>query len=101
MATNQDLATYERLIVNIIRSLPAERVAQLADFARFLQGQSAKPAELEADDEDIEMDEALWDAQFASSEKLFARMADKVRQDIAAGRTTGMRLTRDGNIEPS
>lgn len=89
MRTTYDLAAYEKLILTIIHTLPIERVAQLADFARYLQGQTDAINLFDETDEEIEADEAIWDAQFASSEKLFSHMAAKVRADIAAGPQTG------------
>ncbi len=93
-----DLTTYEKSILSILRTLPLERAAQLVDFARYLQGLAADIDLIDETEESIEADEAIWDTQFAASEKLFSKMADKVRGDIAAGRTSTMKLTRDGKV---
>ncbi|HEX7185093.1 MAG TPA: hypothetical protein VF756_24910 [Thermoanaerobaculia bacterium] len=36
-------------------------------------------------------DERLWDEKFACSQDKLARMAEKTREDIRAGRTRGVR----------
>ena len=101
MQNIQDSTGYEKMIFSIMRTLPLERLAQLADYARYLQGQISEFNLEEETAEDIEVDEAVWDTQFAASDQLFAQMAAKVRDSIQSGRTTEMRLTRDGRIEPA
>ena len=62
----------EKVLVNIVRRLPPERVSQLVDFARFLEFQVAQ---MEEDDwledesqEEIEASEKKWDELFARPE---------------------------------
>jgi hypothetical protein len=92
--TSLQPAAHEQILLKIVRTLPPERVMQLLDYARYLQAQTIPGADfLETDEteEEIEADEALWDAQFAASDKLFEKMADAVR----AARHGGPRSDRD------
>ncbi|MDQ3398487.1 MAG: hypothetical protein M3511_12110 [Deinococcota bacterium] len=95
-------ADYERLLVGIIRALPAERAAQLVDFARFLEAQSL--AEMLSEDEeakDVEEDNARWDTLLASAEAqaLLDTLADEALAEHRAGRTKMMVFKDDGRIE--
>ncbi len=74
----------EKKLLKIVRSLPSERVAQLIDYARFLQvysGSSIEEADLD------ELDEALWDRQFADSADVLQQMAEKALAEHRAGKT--------------
>lgn len=74
----------EKKLLKIVRSLPSERVAQLIDYARFLQvysGSSIEEADLD------ELDEALWDQQFADSADVLQQMAEKALAEHRAGKT--------------
>jgi hypothetical protein len=42
----------------------------------------------------IEQDEALWDAQFQSSQDVLDRLADEALDDIRAGRTHDLDLSQ-------
>lgn len=95
--------TYEKTLLRIVRNLPIERTMQILDYARYIQEQTREDfAMLEDDDtpEEILADEKRWDEQFADSQDTLAKMADKVRADIKAGRTKKMVFTKDGNIAP-
>jgi hypothetical protein len=95
-------SVYEQALVKIVRALPSERVAQILDYARYIQSQTTE--DFASDDteteEDILADEARWDAQFAESQDALAKMADEVRAEIRAGRTQPMTFTKDGRISP-
>jgi len=74
----------EKKLLKIVRSLPSERVAQLIDYARFLQvysGSSIEEADLD------ELDEALWDRQFADSADVLQQMAEKALAEHRVGKT--------------
>ena len=96
-------SSYEQLLIDIVRALPAERVAQILDFARYVQTQTAEdfgvPDEPESEQEML-ADEARWDAQFEATQDGLQKMASRVRSEIKAGRTMPMRFTRDGRIVP-
>lgn len=96
-------ATYEQTLLAIIRTLPAERVLQILDYARYIQSQVSEDFDLlEADETEGEIlaDEALWDEQFAATQEGLKKMAERVRAEIRAGNTQKMVFTKDGRIEP-
>jgi hypothetical protein len=100
-ATSQ--SAYEQALLSIVHTLPVERVLQILDYARYVQMQANEDFGFLDDDEtdeEVVADEALWDAQFASTQHGLKKMADKVRADIRAGRTRPMVFTKDGSIEP-
>jgi len=94
---------YEQALVNIVRTLPPERVAQLIDFARFLEAQTLVE-ELTAAESmaEIEADIAKWDALLASEEaqELLDKLADEALKEHKAGQTRPMRFTCEGRIAP-
>lgn len=97
------LASYEQELIRIIHTLPVERIAQVVDFARYVESQ-AREDFISLDDEledDILADEARWDAQFAASQDGLKCMADRVRQEIRAGQTKGMKFTKNGGMKPA
>ncbi|MBM3134694.1 MAG: hypothetical protein FJZ89_05275 [Chloroflexi bacterium] len=96
-------SAYEQTLISIVRTLPAERVIQILDYARYIQSQVSEDFNLLEDDEteeEILADEALWDAQFAATQDGLKKMADKVRAEIRAGHTMPMVFTRDGGLAP-
>ncbi len=95
-------SAYEQALVNIVRGLPVERVAQILDYARYIQlrVQDASALDDDATEAEILADEAVWDAQFAETQDELAKMADQVRAEIRAGRTQPMVFTKDGRIAP-
>lgn len=93
--------TYEHALVNIVRTLPIERVTQILDYARYLQTLVREDFALDdATEEEILADEARWAAQFAETQDGLARLAVQVREDIRAKRTQPMVFTKDGRIAP-
>ncbi|MBI5301512.1 MAG: hypothetical protein HY868_05190 [Chloroflexi bacterium] len=101
-ASKKQVTRYEQMLVNIIRSLPAERVAQILDYACYIQLQTNDDFSLDDNEteEEILADEPRWDAQFAETQDELAKMAEQVRAEIRAGRTQPMRFTQDGRIAP-
>ena len=94
---------FEQALVNIVRSLPDERVVQILDYARYIQLKSNENDDFPENDEteaEIDADEKRWDARFASSQDGLTKMADKVRAEIQAGRTKRMVFTKDGKVAP-
>lgn len=82
-------AAYEQTLINIACSLPPERVAELLDFARFLQT-------LALDSEN------KWDQLLAKPEaqRAMIDMAREAREEFRAGRTTDISITEDGRLAP-
>ena len=108
------LVNYEQTVVGIMRTLPVDRQAQVADFARFVQWQlttprsfvreraqpdekiGAKESPVRDDplntgetEEEIRADNARWDTLLASSESqsLLETMARQAREQFRAGET--------------
>ena len=100
--TNIPVSSYEQELLRIVHTLPVERVFQILDFARYVQGQANEDF-LHLDDEneeDILADEAQWDQQFAATQDGLERMAERVRAEIQEGRSQSMKFTKDGEMIP-
>jgi hypothetical protein len=94
---------YERTLIKIARILPANRVEQLVDFARFLEAQILSEKLIqEEDDADIETDNARWDALLVTDEAqaLLEKLADEARAEHQAGTTKPMAFSDEGRIVP-
>jgi hypothetical protein len=98
METTLQLFAYEEILMNIVRSLPAERVIQILDYTRYIQSQSDKLITEDETEEEIIADEEHWNSQFAATRDGLKKMADKVRSDIRAGRSMPMVFTKEGRI---
>lgn len=83
--------TYEQLLVNIVRTPPTERIAELLDFARFLQVLEMEPAALKSEDK--------WERLLATPAAQRA-MLEMAREDFRAGRATDIAITDDGRLTP-
>ena len=86
--------TYEQLLVNIVRTPPTERIAELLDFARFLQVLEMEPAALKSEDK--------WERLLATpaAQRAMLEMAREAREDFRAGRATDIAVTNDGRLAP-
>jgi hypothetical protein len=98
METTLQLFAYEEILMNIVRSLPAERVIQILDYARYIQSQTDKLITKDETEEEIIADEEHWNSQFAATLNGLKKMADKVRSDIRAGRSMPMVFTKEEKI---
>ena len=98
METTLQLFAYEEILMNIVRSLPAERVIQILDYARYIQSLTDKLITEDETEEEIIADEEHWNSQFAATQDGFKKMADKVRSDIRAGRSMPMVFTKEEKI---
>jgi len=80
---DNETETYEQVVLTIMRRLPAYRVLELVDFARFLETQAAQQEE-ETTTEDS------WERLLAqpAAKRLLREMAREAREDYQAGRTT-------------
>ena len=92
--------TYQQ-VIELVRTLPAERLSSLYDFARFLKEQL--PGEAGEDifgesEEEIAADEAWWDEQFAQSEGTLLRLAEQAEEEYRAGETTPMEFDDEGRL---
>lgn len=97
-------AEYEETVIDIMRKLPPERAVQIVDFARFLESQVEKHDDLLSDEteEEIRASEEKWDELLArpESKRLLRQMAREALEDYHAGRTTGITITKDGQLAP-
>ncbi len=104
--TATEPSTYEKQLLRIVHRLPPDRVAQVIDFAAFLESRiKTLDQEQHAEDEtpeEIAADNARWDALLASNESqsLLEQLADQAELDIEAGKASGMKFTEDGEIAP-
>ncbi len=98
--TSQD---YERVLLNIVRTLPPNRVAQLVDFARFLEAQILSEELVQEEDiAEVEADNARWDALLATDESqdLLKKLADEALADHQADKSKPMAFGDKGRIVP-
>ena len=94
---------YEQTLMSIVRTLPIEHVAQVVDFARFMQSQVLSNDVFISKDEteeEIRADNERWDATFAASRDTLRMLANQAREEIRAGRSRPMIFTDDGRIAP-
>lgn len=94
---------YERTLLDIVRTLPPKRIAQLLDFARFLEAQALMEELTGAESAtEVEADIAKWDALLASkkAQDVLDKLADEALEEHRAGRTRPMRFTNEGRIAP-
>ncbi|MBC8447503.1 MAG: hypothetical protein H8D78_07115 [Chloroflexi bacterium] len=95
------IAEYEQVLISAVRTLRADRAAQLADFARFLAAQAlAEEIVREENAAEVEADEARWDELLATEEAqaVLEKLADEALAEHRAGRTRPMIFTEDGRI---
>jgi hypothetical protein len=69
-------------VIDVLKALPADKLASAYDYLRFLQQQ----AEMQADD-------AEWDSQLetGASQRFLGRAATEVRAEITAQSTTPLK----------
>ncbi|MDM8536361.1 hypothetical protein QUF70_06375 [Desulfobacterales bacterium HSG17] len=95
---------YEQTIISIIRGLPQDRVIQLIDFAKFLESQSIiNKIDEEKSKEKKRISEEKWDKLFAEPEAkhIMREMAYEALEDYHAGKTTEIKTSEDGRLEPA
>ena len=95
-------SAHEQSLIDIVRTLPIERVIQVLDYARYIQSQAIEDFRFLDEDEteeEILADEAHWEAQFAATQDGLNKMAEQVRAEIRAGRTTPM-VFKDEGLAP-
>lgn len=89
-------------IIELIQTLPKERLQSLYDFTVFLKQQSnGLTPEIDLfreGAEEIEADEKRWQEQFASSRESLRVMAREAKEEYKAGRTSPMEFGSDGRI---
>lgn len=87
-------------IVELVMTLPEDRLASVYDFARFVQSHPLPT--IPTDDifgesaEDILADEEEWERQFAGSRDELHKMAQEAAAEYRAGKTQPMELPSEG-----
>jgi len=93
----------EQALIHIVRMLPPERIAQVVDFARFLEAQ-VLAEELASDETTSEADAEIveWDALLSTerAQDVLDALADEALEEHQAGQTRPMHYTGEGRIEP-
>ncbi len=97
-------ASSEQTVVQIMRKLPAERVSELVDFARFLEFRVTERYEdwAETQSEQTASAEQRWNELLArpDAKQMMRQMAREAQADYQAGRTTEIAETEDGRLMP-
>ena len=90
---------YEKVLLQIVRRLPPERVSEVLDFAQFLELQTTKAGRR---DEGYTEEDARWDTLLATeeSQRLLEKMAKEALSEIEAGQARPMVFSEDGEIAP-
>jgi len=86
---------YARATAAIVKALSLERAAQVYDFARFLQTQPVGPSPTPEDpdawlndsEEEMQAEDAMWDATYERHREEFAAIRETARGEIKAGVT--------------
>lgn len=91
---------YGEAIAALVRQLPAERAAQLYDFARFLLEQSQSIDQLaviddegiadEVSAEELAAEDALWETSMSRHADQFAALKAQAKADVKAKKTVPM-----------
>lgn len=101
MDSTPDVKTLEQALVRTIRTLHPRRVAEVLDFARWLQTQpevdQATAETLTA--AELEVEERAWQAAYEANREEFRALARKALEELDAGETLGL-VVRDGKIYP-
>ena len=89
-------------VVDLVMTLPPDRLSSVYDFARFVQSHPLEPTPTadifgETADE-VRADEERWDEQFAASREELRAMAREAAAEFRAGRTKPMEFTPEGRL---
>jgi len=87
---------YAKAIADLVTKMPVERAAQVYDFARFLQTQDDDW--LNDTEEQLQAEDAEWQATFARQHEKFSGLAQAARAEIASGATQPL-FDERGNIK--
>jgi hypothetical protein len=106
LSITQASSTAEQKLLQLVRRLLPEQVAEVVDFAEFLATKKANmlaDEELTESEEAIDEDEAKRDALLARPEaqRLLSELADEALEDYRAGRTTDITIIDDGEPAPA
>ena len=89
-------------VIELVKTLPAERLGSLFDFALFLKVRPQALTDVEdifgETSEEIEADEAWWSEQFRQTESGLLRLAEEAAEDYRIGNTTPMEFDEQGRL---
>jgi hypothetical protein len=87
-------------VIDLVKSLPSERLASLYDYALFLKQQPLPAIDIWGETAaEIHDDEAIWDEQFAQSREDLRAMGREAAESFRAGRAKPMTFTAEGQLE--
>lgn len=97
----QPTITYQQ-VIDLIKTLPVERLGSLYDFVLFLKWQPRAPIE-EADiwgesEAEIRADEEHWNEQFAATREKLCELASEAAAEFRSGQTKPMEFTPEGRL---
>ena len=92
----------EEQLIRIVRKLPPDRIAQVIDFAQFLEFQATGVVDDLDLEEETAAENARWETLLATeeSQRLLEHMADEAWAEIQAGLATPIIFTNNGEIGP-
>ncbi len=84
---------YAKAIAALVAKMPVERASQVCDFVRFLQTHPIPAPFVEAENDDwlndteeqMQAEDALWNATYARHHDKFAGLDETARDEIIAG----------------
>lgn len=89
-------------VIELVKTMPAERLGSLYDFALFLQSRPTFPPGFVdvfgASMEEIVADEALWEKQFAATADRLLLLAEQAANEYHAGQTSPMEFDEKGRL---
>ena len=89
-------------VIDLVNSVPEERLQSLYDYTLFLKQQSivlTPETDLFGESAaEIEADEAQWQAQFAASRDQLRNLAREAAAEFRAGRTEPMEFSAEGRL---
>ncbi|MEZ4732339.1 MAG: hypothetical protein R3E79_34940 [Caldilineaceae bacterium] len=97
---------YANAIAALVADMSPERAAQVYDFVRFLQRQPTYPSPITSDEDDwlndseeqMQVEDALWEAAQARHRDKFTSLITAARAEIDAG-TTEPLFTKNGELK--
>ena len=89
----------EQAILDILHSLPYERVVQVFDFARFLQNQPVlqKLPYEDITEAELLLEELAWEQTLVTNQDMFRALAEQAQAEFVAGETKEM-VIENGKI---
>lgn len=99
--TTQTISYQE--VVDVVMTLPEDRLVSVYDFARFIQSRPAPTTPFEdifgETEDEIRADEEQWQREFAASREQLRTMAREAAAEFRAGQSKPMTFTEDGRLE--